>query len=178
MKNKKIKLLTLSALAVMSIGMLSGCSMKNENTGANTEVVQESTSEKPSAEKPSTSTTNKNSKVPVTLEQIELVDFELVKETIYDNNYLTLQTKFKNNSNKNIAGISLTYNVGGVKEYLSTYDTLLPGETSLLEYTSCDNSEATADDITLLKAEIEVINEDGSTTYIEYDAKLNTYTTY
>lgn len=59
----------------MSIGMLSGCSMKNENTGANTEVVQESTSEKPST---STSTTNKNSKVPVTLEQIELVDFELI----------------------------------------------------------------------------------------------------
>ncbi|CUP10145.1 MAG: hypothetical protein KIB43_04485 [Clostridium baratii] len=61
------------------------------------------------------------------------------------------------------------------RHYISTYDTLRPGDTSTLE--ECFGPKSgKKDDAKLLEAEFTVVNKDGSNTYIEYDTKLGTYT--
>lgn len=74
-----------------------------------------------------------------------------------------------------IKGIQYTYEINGEKTYLSTYDTLRPGDTSTLS--ECFGPKSgKKDDAKLLKPEFKFVNKDGSNTYIEYDAKLGTYT--
>lgn len=53
----------------------------------------------------------------------------------------------------------------------------MPGETSP-KFESFAPSTGNKDDIELLKYEITVINEDGTSTYLEYDTKLKLYTWY
>lgn len=154
------KLIALGLLGISSIGLLTGCGVKNtpkEETGIVTEKPSEAKKEKPS----------------VTVDQIELVDFQMKEE--YGSQYM--EAKFKNNSDKNIVGITFIYDIGGEKSYLATYDTLLPGDISVVEETNAPAS-GNPDDVKLLSVEIDVKNDDQTVTYIEYDAKLDTYEVY
>lgn len=110
---------------------------------------------------------------PVTIDQLPL-DI-IVKEpdsigTVY------LNATFTNNSDKNITGYNATILLKDKNEktYLSAYDTVLPGETSPV-FESFGPDTTNKDDIEILKYEINIDNGDGTTTYLQYDAKLDKY---
>lgn len=165
----KKKFLVLLIVSMISVGLLVGCGSSNTNqTSSNNNQKQ---SEQQTDQQDQDDTKKETPKV--TIKDIQLVDFKIRKPDSIGNIYM--ETKFKNNSNQNIKGIEYTYDVNGEKTYLSTYDTLRPGDTSTLE--ECFGPKSgKKDDAKLLKAEFTVVNKDGSNTYIEYDAKLGTYT--
>lgn len=165
----KKKFLGLLIVSMISVGLLVGCGSSNTNqTSSNSNQKQ---SEQQTDQQDQDDTKKETPKV--TINDIQLVDFKVRKPDSIGNIYM--ETKFKNNSNQIIKGIEYTYEVNGEKTYLSTYDTLRPGDTSTLE--ECFGPKSgKKDDAKLLKAEFTVVNKDGSNTYIEYDAKLGTYT--
>lgn len=165
----KKKFLVLLIVSMISVGLLVGCGSSNTNqTSSNNNQKQ---SEQQTDQQDQDDTKKETPKV--TIKDIQLVDFKIRKPDSIGNIYM--ETKFKNNSNQNIKGIEYTYDVNGEKTYLSTYDTLRPGDTSTLE--ECFGPKSgKKDDAKLLKAEFTVVNKDDSNTYIEYDAKLGTYT--
>ncbi|WP_394883344.1 putative periplasmic lipoprotein [Clostridium baratii] len=165
----KKKFLGLLIVSMISVGLLVGCGSSNTNqTSSNSNQKQ---SEQQTDQQDQDDTKKETPKV--TIKDLQLVDFKVRKPDSIGNIYM--ETKFKNNSNQIIKGIEYTYEVNGEKTYLSTYDTLRPGDTSTLE--ECFGPKSgKKDDAKLLKAEFTVVNKDGSNTYIEYDAKLGTYT--
>lgn len=165
----KKKFLGLLIVSMISVGLLAGCG--NSSTNQNSSNNNQKQSEQQTEQQEQENTIKETPKV--TIKDIQLVDFKVRKPDSIGNIYM--ETKFKNNSNQIIKGIEYTYEVNGEKTYLSTYDTLRPGDTSTLE--ECFGPKSgKKDDAKLLKAEFTVVNKDGSNTYIEYDAKLGTYT--
>ena len=157
MKNKKF--IAMGLMTATFLSMLTGCGQRNGEVNE---------SEKPKVEE---STSKKQGTTPVKVSEIELVDFVLTSEDSYGD--CELKAKFKNNSNENITSITYTYEMNGEKVYLSTYETLLPGDISTLESTYVQGGNP--DDLKLLSVNIEVVKEDGTEISIEYDAKLDKY---
>ena len=110
--------------------------------------------------------------IPITIDQIELVDFKCLPPNSIGTVYM--QTQFKNNSTKTITSISYKYQFENDTHYLTCYDTLLPGDVSAVEDTFGPNSGNIAD-AQLLKVSLSLRNEDGSTTYVDYDSKTKEY---
>ena len=105
------KLLSLTLGAILMVSLATGCSNSNETK----------TEKKPS-------TKQNIAKSPVLREDIEFVDKKILEQEIHQE--LDTETKFKNNSNKTIKGITVEYDINnGESVYLSTYDTIKPGET-------------------------------------------------
>lgn len=87
-----------------------------------------------------------------------------------------MDATFTNNSNKNITGYSITVLLkdSNEKTYLSTYDTVLPGETSPIFNTFGPKTQ-NENDIEFLSYDITITNDDGTNTYLTYDNKLKQY---
>lgn len=147
---------------ILSVGVFIGCGSQNLDETVNS--IQKSTVEK--------STEVDKNKIKVTIDDIELVDLKVTKPNLVHSVYM--ETKFKNKSDATIKGITYIYEIDGEKNFLSNFDTILPGEVSTLS--KCFGPKSgNKDDAKLLMAEITVINKNGSKTYIEYDNKSGQY---
>lgn len=112
--------------------------------------------------------------IPVTLDKVEMIGFKCLPPDSIGTIYM--QTKFKNNSEYVLKSIQYVYSFDDDKHYLSSYDTLLPGETSTLVDTFGPKSRDLKD-AKLVSASFTVL-VDGEDVYVDYDAKLKEYTWY
>lgn len=87
-----------------------------------------------------------------------------------------VEATFTNNSKYAVKGFSVTILLKDKNEKttLSTYDTVMPGETSP-KFDSFAPDTGNKEDMEYLSYDITLVKEDGTTVYIEYDAKLKTY---
>lgn len=110
---------------------------------------------------------------PVTIEELPLNVTILEPDSI---GAVYMEATFTNNSKYAIKGFNVTVLLKDKNEktYLSTYDTVLSGETSPV-FQSFGPDTRSADDIEYLEYEITVVDEDGKEIYLTYDAKLKTY---
>lgn len=111
--------------------------------------------------------------IPITVDDIVLMDKKCYTDSI-GTHYM--EAKFKNKSDKIIKSITYTYNVDGEKNYLSSYDTLKPGDISTKSDTFGPTSNK-FDDAELLETEISYYEND-ELRFIDYDAKLSKYSWY
>lgn len=149
------KLLSLTLGAILMVSLATGCSNSNE-----TKIEK----------KPSTK--QNIAKSPVLIEDIEFVDKKILEPDSSGTRYL--ETKFKNNSNKTIKGITVEYDINnGESVYLSTYDTIKPGEkSSKVECFAPKTGKE--EDMKAKKMSIVAIEKDKEL-YIDYDMKLDKY---
>ncbi|MBM7833181.1 hypothetical protein [Clostridium sardiniense] len=161
----KKKLLSLVIISIICIGVLQGCgeTKSNKKASNNTEQTKSQEIEKEQSQ---------SNKPKVTINDIELVGFKVRKPDSSGDIYM--ETKFKNNSNQNILSIEYVYEVNGEKSYLFTYGKLKPGDVSDVVKSPGPKS-LNVFDAKLLSAQITVENKGEENTYIEYDAKLDTY---
>ena len=84
-----------------------------------------------------------------------------------------MEATYTNNSEYPIVGYSLTVLLKDKNEktYLSTHDTVMPGETSP-NFSSFGPNTQNPDDYEMLKLEVTARTEEGNTLYIDYDFKL------
>lgn len=110
---------------------------------------------------------------PLTIDQLPL-NITIKEPDSIGNVYLN--ATFTNNSDKNITGYIATILLkdSNEKSYLSMYDTVLSGETSPA-FKCFGPKTFNKDDIQILNYQINIDNGDGTTTYLEYDTKLNKY---
>lgn len=87
-----------------------------------------------------------------------------------------MEATFTNNSDFTVTGYSLTILLKeeNEKTYLSTFDTVLPGETSSKFETFAPES-GKEEDMEVLEYEISIQDEDGNEYYVDYDVKLDKY---
>ena len=111
--------------------------------------------------------------IPITIDEIELIDTKCYTDSIGTH---WMEAKFKNNSDKIITYISYEYAIDDETTYLSSSNTLNPGETSTKEDTFGPKSNK-FDDAELLKFSI-TYKEDGEDKFVDYDAKLGEYSWY
>ncbi len=119
---------------------------------------------------------NTNQQYPITIEQLPIAITIKNPDSI---GTVYMDATYKNNSQKNIVGFTATVLLKDINEttYLSSYDTVLPGETSP-NFNTFGPETLNKDDIQILEYEITIANADGSETYITYDCKLKTYDIY
>lgn len=168
----KKKILSLFMLSIITISSFTGCVKLIKNSEDQTKQSVTETNKKEDMDK---KTIDKDNKSPVKISDIELIDFKVREADSIGTIYM--EAKFKNNSNQTIIGLDFTYEVDGEKTYLTSYDTLLPGDTSTLSDTFGPIS-GKQEDAKFLKAQITIMNDDNTETYIEYDPKLNIYKQY
>ena len=160
-------------IAICLVGTLSACGKEEAKTDKTNEITKTESSEDITDSKDKKD--EKKDKVNVTIDEIELLDFK-VKEpdsigTVY------MEAKFKNNSKYTITYIDYEYKVDDEKTYLSSSDTLLPGEVSSLTETFGPKS-GEIKDAQLLKTSITFLDEDKNEYYTDYDVKLDSYETF
>lgn len=110
--------------------------------------------------------------IPITIEDVKLVDLQFEEDSI---GTIYMKAKFKNNSKKTLKSISYAYEVDGEKQYLSCYDTLLPGDTSTV-VDMFGPASKNKKDIKLLSADFTLKGENtDDDIYVEYDAKTKEY---
>ncbi len=87
-----------------------------------------------------------------------------------------MEAAYTNNSNYAISSVSYKYLCKDTNEthYLSTYDTVLPGETSP-KFDAFGPESGKESDIEFLTCKIVVLDENGDKVFIDYDYKLGTY---
>ncbi len=158
----------------ISVGLLGACDSVETSTIQQKTPVIEAESETPEVQSsPETAPIQAEKEMPpLLIEEIELVGFEILPPDSIGTIYM--ETQFKNNSDKIITGINYTYRVGDENSYLMSYDTLLPGETSVITQ-GFGPITGLPEDVQLLYVEITVENEDGTQTYLDYDTKLGKY---
>ncbi|MBN1070510.1 hypothetical protein DVV81_04895 [Clostridium botulinum] len=158
---KKIISALLCGLVVFSF---MGCGSNSTQSNTSKENPVKTEVEKPKEEK---------KQPPVTIEQLPL-NITIGQPDSIGNVYMN--ATYTNNSEKNITGFNLNVLLkdSNEKTYLSTYDTVLPGEASPA-FNSFGPKTLNMDDIEILKYEITITNADGSKTYLNYDNKLKQY---
>lgn len=156
------KALSLIIVSTIIITTLMGCGKEESNSN---------NSGKLAAEQPTSVAKEKEKTTPIKIEEIELVDFVLSQDE-YGDEYI-LQTKFKNNSSVTITSLSYTYEMAGEKVYLTSSDTLLPGDVSTIEETYV--ADGNVENLNLLQVDIDVAS-DNEDIYITYNKKLDRYT--
>lgn len=116
---------------------------------------------------------NKSITPDVLITDIELINPEL--KEIDSRGIRYFEAKLKNNSNKTITSIVISYDIGnGETSDLSTYETLPPGKTSSKEI--CLGPEAgTVEDMKINTISITALKNKDKEVNIEYDAKLDQY---
>lgn len=164
---KKLAIL-LSVLLMVGVVGCSKSTKSNDvdDSGSQPNIVNEET----------TTTEDGKEQPPVTIEELPF-EITILEPDSIGNRYM--ETAFTNNSKVAIKGFNITVLLkdSNEKTYLSNYDTVMPGETSP-KFESFAPNTGNKDDLELLKYEITVVNEDGSSTYIEYDTKLKLYSWY
>jgi hypothetical protein len=110
---------------------------------------------------------------PVTIEELPLEVTILEPDSI---GIRYIEATFTNNSKYAIKGFSVTILLKDKNEkvYLNNYDTVMPGETSP-KFKAFGPETGNKEDMEYLNYDITLVKEDGTTVYIEYDAKLKTY---
>lgn len=164
MRGKRLKTLLLTGVVLLTATGLMGCGGKTESGQNNTKAEQ--SKESPKEEK-------KEDVTPVTIEQIPY-DIKILEPDSTGTRYM--ETAYTNKSKITIKGVNITVLLkdSNEKVYLSNYDTVLPGETSPI-FNAFAPKSGDQKDMEILKIEITTVNDDGSNTHIEYDAKLKTY---
>ncbi|MEG0872895.1 MAG: hypothetical protein RR942_09220 [Romboutsia sp.] len=123
-------------------------------------------------EEKSTTLNQDTSKSPVSVKDIEFVDKKILEPDSAGNRYF--ETKLKNNSDKTITAITVELELdNGEDGYLSTYDTIKPGETSSKIECFAPKS-GKEEDMKAKKINIVVLDKDKQL-YIDYDIKLDKY---
>lgn len=154
---KKIITTLLSLLIILT---MTGCvsTAKSEGTEDNNKL----TTEKSNKETP-----------PVTIEELPLSVTMLEPDSIGN---VYMEATFTNNSKYAIKGFDVTVLLKDKNEktYLSSYDTVLSGETSPI-FQSFGPDTKNPDDVEYLEYQITVVDEDGKEIYLTYDVKLKTY---
>ncbi|MEN8075329.1 hypothetical protein ABFP60_00120 [Clostridioides difficile] len=156
---KKILITVISSLLVIS---LAGCSSNGSTTAQG------------NGNTASTENSNNEAKY-VLATDLEFVNPSITEPDSTGTRYFG--TQIKNNSKFTITGVSIQLELdNGETSYLSMYDTLLPGDTSSI--VSCFG--ATTGNLEDMKAktiEITMLDTDGKIIYVDYDVKLNKYST-
>lgn len=151
----KSKILSLSIISLISVTALVGCSSSSDNPSSNSSQKQ-----------------NEENKSPVLVKDIEFVDAKVLEPDSIGTIYF--ETQFKNNSDKAIKGISIELELDNKEvAYLSSYDTIKPGETT--SKTQCFGpTTGNKDDMKAKSVSITAIDGDKEM-YIDYDIKLDKY---
>lgn len=158
------KLIYITTIMLATFSLFVGCSKTSvKNTSQNTPIINNTEIKE---------SNTKEKLPPVLIENIELLDFNIKPPNSISTIYM--EGKFKNNSDKNITHIQYTYKFDGEKHYLTTYDTLLPGDTSSIVETFAPIS-GNPEDMELLQIKITSLDENNKEVYIYYDTKLKTY---
>jgi len=167
---KRIIIEIISGILIFGIGFLIGDSSAVNRINKGIEV-------KVNSESINNNTAVNNAKIenrpPLTIEQLPL-NITIKEPDSIGGVYL--DATFTNNSDKNITGYTATILLkdSNEKAYLSAYDTVLSGETSPT-FECFGPKTLNKEDIEILNYEINIDNGDGTTTYLEYDSKLNKY---
>ncbi|MGX4599565.1 hypothetical protein [Faecalimicrobium sp. JNUCC 81] len=151
----KLKAIVLTMVSLTSLGLMVGCS-----------------SEKSSTNSKETVTKTQEEKSPVLVKDIEFIESKILEPDSIGARYF--QTKFKNNSNKIITSISVEIELdNGEVAYLSSHDSLKPGDTSSI--VECfASTTGNLEDMKAKKISITAINDDKQL-FIDYDIKLDKY---
>ena len=154
---KKIITTLLSLLIILT---MTGCVSTAKSEGAEDN------------DKPITEGSNKEAP-PVTIEELPLSVTILEPDSIGN---VYMEATFTNNSKYAIKGFDVTVLLKDKNEktYLSSYDTVLSGETSPT-FQAFGPSTKNPDDMEYLEYQITVVGEDGNEIYLTYDVKLKTY---
>lgn len=157
---KKILIAVISSLLVIS---LAGCSNNVSTTG------QRNGNNNSSTE----NSDNETKYVLVT--DLEFINPSITEPDSTGTRYFG--TKIKNNSKFTITGINIPLELdNGETSYLSMYDTLLPGDTSSI--VSCFGATTgNLEDMKAKTVEITMLDTDRKIIYVDYDVKLNKYST-
>lgn len=149
----KSKVIMLSMSLLLSMSLMVGCSSEGQN-----------------GETLSSKENKKDEKVLVS--DIEFVDSKILEPDSIGNRYF--KTFFKNNSDKTITSVSVEFELdNGEVTYLSTYDTLKPGDTSSI--VEClASTTGNIDDMKAKNVSIVAISGDKQL-FIDYDVKLEKY---
>ncbi|MBB6715962.1 hypothetical protein [Clostridium gasigenes] len=117
-----------------------------------------------------------NHGTPVVIEEIPY-EIRMLEPDSIGKRYM--ETSFTNNSKYPIKGFSMTILLKDTNEktYLSNFDTVMPGEKSS-NFRTFAPKGGDAEKMEILKYNITAIKEDGSKVFVEYDAKLKTYSWY
>lgn len=110
---------------------------------------------------------------PVAVKEIEFVNPTVLDPDSIGNVYF--KTQFKNNSKLPITSVSIEFELdNGETTYLTSFDTLLPGDTS--SNAECFGpSTGNLEDMKAKTISIVALNEDKKDVYIDYNIKLNKY---
>lgn len=110
---------------------------------------------------------------PVSIKDIEFVDAKILEPDSIGQRYY--EARFKNNSKVPITSVSIELELdNGEVAYLTSHDTLLPGDTS--SKTECfAPSTGNEEDMKAKKISIISLNKDNKEVYIDYDVKLDKY---
>jgi hypothetical protein len=110
---------------------------------------------------------------PILIEELALNTTILAPDS---NGTRYVQATYTNNANYNIIGFSATILLKDTNEktYLSSYDTVLKGETSP-NFEAIAPATGSKSDMEYLKYEITAIDDEGNIIYLDYDVKLNKY---
>lgn len=110
---------------------------------------------------------------PVLVSEIEFINPIMLEPDSIGTIYF--QTQIKNNSKNAIKGFSVDIELdNGETVYLSTYDTLLPGDTST-KFECFGATTGNMEDMKAKKISIVALDEDKNEIYIDYDVKLDQY---
>lgn len=115
----------------------------------------------------------KENQPPITIDQVQLDMTILPPDSI---GTVYIEASITNNSSFAITGYNATVLLKDKNEktYLSTYDTVLAGETSP-KFTCFGPATLSAEDIEILGYSIQIVDENNETIYLDYDAKLGKY---
>lgn len=165
-----MKKIVTTLLALLIVLTMTGCASKASSTAKSD---GEADNNKPKVEE----TKKKDKKTPpVTIEELPF-DVTILEPDSIGTVYM--EATFTNNSKYAIKGFAVTVLLKDKNEtgYLSSYDTVLSGETSPT-FKSFGPETRSADDVEYLEYQITVVDESGEEIYLTYDAKLKTYKWY
>lgn len=169
----------MTVLMVSALFTFMGCEAVMKDTNKEQNTVQENNTKESTTEqnenKEEVEDTNKAEKPPISVEDIELLDLKINPPDSIGETYV--EVKFKNNSDLTVTGIEYTYKFDDEKHFLSSYETLLPGDISAKEETFGPSS-GKLEDMELLNIEITCLDKDNQEVYVSYDTKLKAYDWY
>ncbi|WP_346869712.1 hypothetical protein [Clostridium sp. UBA5119] len=156
---KKFLSILLSGLVVLG---LVGCSSSTASKSDNPPVEVKEEAKEPKKELP-----------PVTIEELPM-NLKILEPDSIGERYM--EATFTNNSKYAIKGFNVTILLKGKNEktFISSYDTVMPGETSP-KFESLAPETGKAEDIEYLTYDITVVDDKGTEIYLSYDVKLKKY---
>lgn len=176
------KLIILFVCGIILVSLVGCNSNENETRDENNNAAVESKAEEDKTEDKINEETNIADKNSETIKNNPIVTIEElpVQVTILEPNSIGtryMEATYTNNSKYTIQGLNITILLKDKNEktYLSTYDTVLPGETSP-KFETFAPETGKVQDYEYLVYEITVAKEDGTIVHLSYDVKTDKYT--